>query len=315
MLRIVSCSGGKDSTATLLLALERHPKEEVRAAFADVGNEHRLTYEYLDYLRDRLQIDIHVVKADLTDAMAKRRAQLQDIIDGGPDYAPRAKFPWTPESAARALAVMHPTGNPYLDRCVLAGRFPSRKTQFCTKELKVFPMEAYQLGLLADAGAIESWQGVRAEESPARALLPERDDNGGFGISVYRPILTWTVEQVFAQHRKHNVEPNPLYKLGMGRVGCMPCINARKAEVLEISKRFPEELERIAEWERIVSRASRTGTSNFFPTGYEKDGVTLVPNKIEHVVQWARTTRGRKNFDWLSDDEPALCSSHYGLCE
>jgi tRNA(Ile)-lysidine synthase TilS/MesJ len=38
MIRLVSVSGGKDSTACLLLALERHPREEVRAVFADTGN-------------------------------------------------------------------------------------------------------------------------------------------------------------------------------------------------------------------------------------------------------------------------------------
>jgi hypothetical protein len=33
----------------------------------------------------------------------------------------------------------------------------------------------------------------------------------------------------------------------------MPCINTRKDELLEISKRFPEEIKRVAEWERIVA--------------------------------------------------------------
>ena len=41
---LVSISGGKDSTATLLLALER--EKDVRAVFADTGNEHQLTYDY-----------------------------------------------------------------------------------------------------------------------------------------------------------------------------------------------------------------------------------------------------------------------------
>ena len=46
-IHLVSVSGGKDSTATLLLALELHGRENVRAAFADTGNEHGATYDPL----------------------------------------------------------------------------------------------------------------------------------------------------------------------------------------------------------------------------------------------------------------------------
>jgi hypothetical protein len=35
----------------------------------------------------------------------------------------------------------------------------------------------------------------------------------------------------------------------------MPCIHARKDELLAISQRFPKEIERIAEWERIADEA------------------------------------------------------------
>ena len=49
---IINMSGGKDSTATALLAIER----EVDAifAFADTGHEHAQTYEYIEYLQDVL---------------------------------------------------------------------------------------------------------------------------------------------------------------------------------------------------------------------------------------------------------------------
>lgn len=46
---IISVSGGKDSTALLLLAIEREA-ENMQAVFADTGNEHELTYEYVRYL-------------------------------------------------------------------------------------------------------------------------------------------------------------------------------------------------------------------------------------------------------------------------
>jgi 3'-phosphoadenosine 5'-phosphosulfate sulfotransferase (PAPS reductase)/FAD synthetase len=53
------------------------------------------------------------------------------------------------------------------------------------------------------------------------------------------------------------VKLNPLYFLGMSRVGCMPCINCRKDELLEISKRFPKYIDIKREWESLVSMASK----------------------------------------------------------
>ncbi|HIE0248828.1 TPA: phosphoadenosine phosphosulfate reductase family protein [Pseudomonas aeruginosa] len=46
---IISVSGGKDSTATLLLAIAVEAPN-IRGVFADTGNEHELTLEYIDYL-------------------------------------------------------------------------------------------------------------------------------------------------------------------------------------------------------------------------------------------------------------------------
>jgi hypothetical protein len=100
----------------------------------------------------------------------------------------------------------------------------------------------------------------------------------------------------------------------------MPCIHARKDELLEISKRFPEEIERLDRWERIVCQVSKTGTATFFAAsdlGAEKaSDVTLEKHGIWAKVEWAKTSRGGKQYDMLRmDDEGPLCTSVYGLCE
>ena len=307
MIRLVSMSGGKDSTACLLLALERHPKDEVRAVYADTGNEHELVDGYIEYLEKQTGISVHKIRPDFTDWWWRRRDYVRDKW-------PEKGVP--AEDVARALVVFEkgPTGNPYLDLCIIKGMFPSRKAQFCTQFLKIEPLTEYQLELVEQSGAVESWQGVRAQESQRRAKLPEREDIGG-GLTVYRPILQWTADEVFAFHRKHGVDPNPLYKLGMGRVGCMPCINANKDELLEISKRFPQHIDRIAEWEDAVSAASKRQSATFIPSPGDNETARERGN-IRAVVQWSQTKRGGRLMDWIRQtDEPAACSSSYGLCE
>jgi 3'-phosphoadenosine 5'-phosphosulfate sulfotransferase (PAPS reductase)/FAD synthetase len=170
---------------------------------------------------------------------------------------------------------------------------------------------------------------VRRDESINRRSLPEReckeiDAASGAELWNYRPILDWTVDDVFAMHRKHGIEPNPLYKQGMGRVGCMPCIHARKDELLEVSKRFPAEIERVAEWERIVSLAAKRGCSTFFEAdtvpGNSRDMVEIRHDThgIWQAVEWAKTGRGGRQFDMFrieGEQSGALCTSIYGLCE
>jgi 3'-phosphoadenosine 5'-phosphosulfate sulfotransferase (PAPS reductase)/FAD synthetase len=313
---IVSVSGGKDSTALLLLAIERET-ENLQAVFADTGHEHQQTYEYVQYLNDNV-FPIRTVKADFSEDIARKREWVQTK--------------WREQGISEdqvqsALAVLHPTGNPFLDLCIWKGRFPSTRARFCSEELKRNPViEQVQLPLLEAGEDVISWQGVRADESLARRNLAEREHKATYPSGAefwnYRPILKWTVEEVFAMHRKHNIKPNPLYAQGMGRVGCMPCIHARKDELLEISKRFPDEIQRVADWERIVSQASKREYSTFFgPLDLEKgetpSAETFEKCNIWRRVEWSKTSRGGQQYDMLraDNDNLPLCTSIYGLCE
>ncbi|MEB4632206.1 phosphoadenosine phosphosulfate reductase domain-containing protein [Burkholderia contaminans] len=314
-LHVVSLSGGKDSTATLLVALELHGRENVRVAMADTGNEHHLTYEYVDYLEDALSIPVARLKRDFTPEWWHRR-----------DYV-RDKWPekGVPENVVlRALRVFErgPTGIPFLDLCIIKGRFPSRMAQFCTHFLKTEPLNEYALNLIDETGvAVWSWQGVRIEESEARrnrlqgtgACVRSFEEVGG-GLFIYRPVLRWTADSIFEAHRVAGIRPNPLYLQGRNRVGCL-CINARKDEIRQWNLRDRDHIEMIAEWESIVSDASKRGNSTFFPAPGETDTARERGN-IWQVVEWSKTSRGGRQYDLLADTEPATaCSSAYGLCE
>ena len=328
---IVSISGGKDSTATALLAQDAHGGR-CEFVFADTGNEHELTLEYVHEYLPTVLGPITVVKADFARVLAGRRKFIAE--KWGPAGIPQEKID-------RALAILTPTGNPFLDLCVWRGRFPSRKAQFCTQGLKRRPLDALMLSKMANGDEVESWRGIRRDESMNRsnALPRELTAEGG---TVVHPIVDWTAQQTVDFVIGRGVRLNPLYSMGMGRVGCMPCINCAKDELAQIAHRFPGHIDRIREWEFLVADASKRGLGSFFcdradESPVEIPGWTMVEDldeegavvrkwiepgvfvqermRIDQRVEWAKTSRGGVQYDMIKNLPPPACSSVYGLCE
>jgi 3'-phosphoadenosine 5'-phosphosulfate sulfotransferase (PAPS reductase)/FAD synthetase len=223
---------------------------------------------------------------------------------------------WSNKAKRRALTSMYPSGNAFLDLCMWKGRFPSRKAQFCTQELKTALLVQYQQALVEQGHRVVSWQGVRRDESAnrANALRFERLQPRTYA---YRPLVDWTAMQVFASLAAHGIEPNALYRQNMTRVGCMPCINVNKPELREIAMRWPHVIDRIAAWERSVGDCSKRGFSTFMTDahGAQDRREIFADLNIRSRVEWAKTTRGGRQFDLLLDEEPKACASAYGLCE
>lgn len=312
---VISISGGKDSTAVLLLAINRVGREHLIPLFMDTGNEHADTYAYLDYLEKKLGITIKRLKADFAERIAAKRVFIARDQRTGRDKKGR-KLRWSNKAKRRALAVLYPSGNPFLDLCMWKGRFPSRKAQFCTEELKRNMAVDFQMGLMDAGFGVVSWQGIRHNESLKRASA-KLHERVGPRLHIFRPIVEWTAQQVFEYAASYGIKPNPLYLQGMGRVGCMPCINAQKSELRAIAARFPEHPARIAEWEWLVGQCSKRGFSTFFGDGHEaKDGrVIFADLNIWSRIEWSKTTRGGKQIDMLAGLEDSGCSSSYGLCD
>mgnify|MGYP000940027294 FL=1 len=305
---IISVSGGKDSTALLLLAIERGA-ESMQAVFADTGNEHSITYDYVQYLSDTV-FPIRTVRADFSRQIAGKR---EFVLTKWAD-----KWGAPQEAIDRAAAALVPTGIPFLDLCIWKGRFPSTMRAFFSEELKRNPIIDQVQSLALRTGDVISWQGVRRDELIKRRFLAERELKitapNGNEMWNYRPILDWTADECFAMHRRHGVKHNPLYEQGMARVGCMPCINCRKDELNEIAKRFPEVIDRIREWETAVKLASRRGGATFFPAPSD-DSEWSATQTIDMVVKWAATSRGGRQRDFFREMDGPSCSSIYGLCE
>ena len=267
---VVNVSGGKDSTAVYLAAMSVLGADGFTAVFADTGWENPATYHYV--------------------------AELAATTGGPAVRTIRMPTP-TERLAARGI---EPSGNRFEDLVAINGIFPSHFRRFCTGDLKIKPIERQVYRPLIEAGHnVVSWQGVRADESRARRELPSwqrimvRKGWGDRAVHGYRPILRWTVEDVFAAHDEAGIAPNPLYGLGFSRVGCWPCIHARKSEIRAIARLDPARIAEIREWEARFSRQTgKEGTffsANTLPV-FRRTKPTVDHRKhgIDAVVAWAR---------------------------
>lgn len=318
---IANVSGGKDSDCVLSLAMERcarRPALELIAVFADTGNEHEFVYEHIAYLEDFYGIKIVRVKQDSSAAILRRRERLP--------------IQWTeagvPQSFIdRALALLWPTGNAYLDLCLSKGMFAAgARRKFCTEELKIRPCDEQVIQPLLDAGRrVVQWLGIRSDESAKRAEVENhpRFQKVSTRFLLYRPILDWTVADVVARHNDIGLKMNRLYSEGFSRVGCFPCINERKGGMAIIARKFPEHIARIRAWEELVSEVavhwrkpeSFGDVATFFPAG-------TVPrmhrNTINDVADWAMTSRGGRQYDLLAGyvpDQKFYSCGGTGWCE
>lgn len=133
----VSVSGGKDSTATLLKAKEALGSN-FTAIFCDTGNEHSFTYDYIDYLNDKIH-PIKKISADFTTQIIRKRKYIKE------KWAEKGV---SDDIIKAALNVVRPTGNPFLDLCLWKGRFPYvvhwSRTSWGGKQVDMFRMPVFE---------------------------------------------------------------------------------------------------------------------------------------------------------------------------
>ena len=201
---IVPVSGGKDSAACLILALQEHPIENIIAVFNDTGWEHPITYKYLDYLNERLNITIHKTFG------GKRGKALPDIIRS------QGKFPF-------GLGRFCTT---YLKQYSLRDWYKENIYDGETNYEIWFGMRTRE-----SPGRAKKYNGMDPNELfDMEDLFPKRYNKKlRATLKVRLPVVDKTTEEVFKILKDADVEFNPLYSEGTNdRVGCYPCMLAGK---------------------------------------------------------------------------------------
>jgi 3'-phosphoadenosine 5'-phosphosulfate sulfotransferase (PAPS reductase)/FAD synthetase len=282
---VASVSGGKDSAALSLWLTEQGIEHD--RVFMDTGWEHPAVYQY--------------VRGPLSAAV-------------GPIAEVRSK--------------KYPGG--MKDLILGRGMFPSRLQRLCTQELKVFPIRDFIASIQDHGEEVLNAVGIRAEESEARSKMPEFEWSDATDCEVWRPILRWSMDDVIAIHQRHGLTPCPLYMGMMGsdgrthfseRVGCFPCVMARRSEIQMVSKVLPERIEEIEALEEAVlpmaeARAAKSGTTlaekgHTAPAFFQdKTGATGANWPIRKVVAWSMRGDQPELFD-----DPTRGCMRWGMCD
>lgn len=278
MKHIVGFSGGIDSQACALFVRARFPAEDIILLNSNAGgNESPLT-------------DAFVEEYSRTVFPVTRVAAIVADIWKTPGFAETKGFDGSEELTFAKMAK-------------IKGRPPSRKAQFCTEILKLRPQRRWVDEHVEDD--YERYTGLRRDESDPRKNTPLRAWDDYFDCYVNHPLAEWPKQRCFDSVRAAGEPINPLYSLGFNRVGCAPCINSGKDDILLWQQRFPEMIDKIRRMER------ETGRTYFAPMV-----PGLATNTIDQVLEWATTSRGGRQQDMfrVHVERPA-CESKYGLCE
>ncbi len=186
---------------------------------------------------------------------------------------------------------------------------PTVHQRFCTEELKINPLKEY---VKKFRYPFELFNGVRAEESLSRRNLTEEVFDEFMQCWVKRPLLSWTSVDVFNYLRDNEVIINPLYKKGMKRVGCGPCIMISLKELAVLKETHPERIDEIREIEAVTKQ--QFFQSNFIPERFRtsKSSRGNARASIDDVTKYLDS---KEKYFEISEQVEHSCMSYYGLCE
>ncbi|MBW9113137.1 phosphoadenosine phosphosulfate reductase family protein [Rhizobium cauense] len=205
----IGVSGGKDSQAAALAAFRYldqcgHVGPRI-LVHADLGVvEWRDSLRICEELAAHLGCELLVVRRKAGDLMDRWEARWRSSIDR---YAA-------------------------LETVTLVPCWSTPRMRFCTSELKTHVIQA-ELRRRYKGQTVINATGVRREESAARSKATVADQgtvNDNF-IN-WRPIVDWTVQEVFSAIDTSGLAPHPAYRDGgMSRVSCMFCIMSNIADL------------------------------------------------------------------------------------
>lgn len=215
---LVSVSGGKDSQTILGVMMDAVKEQgysgNVRAIHADTGAEWPQSLPHCEMLCKHYGVPLEV-------------------------GIPYRALPAHIERRCAMMAVQKPRGKP---------GWPSSQQRYCTSDCKRAPIQKVTRRLCPGRGKI-GWNvltvtGERREESPGRAKLPmiepDKDLTAGKRVVArYRPVLDYTLDQVWSHIARTGLPRHVAYDLGNERVSCAICVLAKDQDIRNGAKACP----------------------------------------------------------------------------
>ena len=278
---IVSFSGGKDSQACLIYAVNKFGAANVEAIFCDTGWEHPETYKHISETCDVLGVKLTILRADKTFlalAIHKRRF-------------PSAKVRFCTEE----LKI-----KPMIDYILSINQSCVIIQGIRADESKARAAMSDECMYFKDYFSKVSGRWVRSYRRKDVITWCAK-----FDASVSRPFFNESAQTVIDTIIKSGQKPNPLYYKGFSRVGCYPCVMCRLHDIKLITS-SPLELERLVEAERCVG--SSIFSTDKIPARFYVD--PNVPN-IRDVATYVKN----RTRDISEVTEDSCSSVYHGLCE
>lgn len=327
---LVPLSGGKDSQATLLFAIEKYGVNKIEAVFCDTKWEHELTYNHLDYLVQKTKVPYRILTSKKYNGFVDLCKQKKRFPSSQVGFC-------TVELKIKPMIdyVLSLTTNVLIFQGIRQDESEKRSKMNGVCRFFKYYFEPYASNkmtistLFPKRHRLSHKQKAKLNKAIARLKAGHLDEKyftyrkkdvfkwcEKYADDVHRPFFNATAEEVIYFSLNRNYQVNPLYFKGSSRVGCFPCKNARHDEMKLIISDFPDTITKIKEAEYYVE-----GTffaPNYIPQRYHtgldtKSGKTICP--IDDVVNYL--TDKSSQFNLLEDlgFESPHCKSAFNICE
>ncbi len=301
---VVSTSGGKDSLAALLVALDHFPPKQIEIWHQRIDGDGlqfmdwSVTPRYVQLLGELLGVPVYEqwrvggFRGELLRQNA-RPAPVRFVRD-------QQEYQVVPTRAGINTRRRWPAVSPNLS------------LRWCSGALKI---DVTARALTNDPtlqGTVEKpvrllfLTGERREESPNRsryaALEPHRTDSRSRHVLHWRPVIDWTEAEVWNKIRGANVLPHPAYMLGFGRVSCEGCIFHGPAGWRRIAELDPDRFAEIARIEQELHHTidPRMSVAQKAAMGRppDWDPSPLTARAREWIAHPERLTLAAMRFSW-----------------
>ncbi len=293
---LVFYSGGKDSQATMIKAVNDYGCDKVKAVFCDTGWENELTYNHIQETTKSLNVELVVLKSQ----------KYTGFIDLAKQ---KGRFP----SSKARFCTEELKSKPAIDyilslndhSIIIQGirrdeSFARSKMEGQCNYFKYY-FQPY---------------GYAKNGKPKYHTYRKNDVYEyckKYNCDVLRPIFNWTAKQTIDFIITNNQPVNPLYYQGFARVGCFPCIMSRHNEIKQIINLYPHIIELIRDKE------TEMGATFFAPKYIPLKHTSRVDKKgnfINSINEVEKYIKSKNKTELLYNEHSGFnCMSYYGLCE